>query len=60
MQQVREGRGTLVSLDKLIWRLLGKNGITRVLSCCHGNLVCDLLALAQNYKVNFDAEVGSG
>lgn len=38
----------------------GKYGIVRVLSCSGMDPICDLLALACSYKVNFDTEDGFG
>lgn len=58
IQQTCKGKGTLVPLNKRIWILLGKYAVLEVLSCFEVNLIRGFFALAQSYKVNFDAKHG--
>lgn len=51
-----EGRGTLVTLNKRNWTLLGGYSIMHVLSCFDVDPTEILLALACGYKINFDTE----
>lgn len=56
IKQASEGRGTLVSLNKRIWTLLGEYRSMLVQSCFDVDPIRGLLALAQMYEASFHVE----